>query len=169
MKTDRLNYYRRLAHQGNKNAQRVVDAFDPDQPRDPDGKWGEAGGVASQHEKEARQHEAAGRFGRAAGSYFQAGREHAKAGRYKEEGEARGNELRVRQLSASKEKIPPSNEKTFGHYAAAAEHAGKLAARNPRERYRVHSETVSLSGGPPKFSVQKYKGAIAGWNRTNEE
>jgi hypothetical protein len=43
MNTDRLNYYRRLARTGNKGAQRVVDAFDPNQPREPDGKWGEGG------------------------------------------------------------------------------------------------------------------------------
>ena len=47
MNTDRLNYYRRLANRGNKAAQRVVDAFDPDQPRDPDGKWGSGGGGVS--------------------------------------------------------------------------------------------------------------------------
>jgi hypothetical protein len=40
MKTDRLNYYRLLARKGNVSARRVVDAFDPDQPREPDGKWG---------------------------------------------------------------------------------------------------------------------------------
>jgi hypothetical protein len=46
--TERLNYYRSLARRGNANAQRVVDAFaddwDPDQPRDSDGKWGAGGG-----------------------------------------------------------------------------------------------------------------------------
>ena len=48
MKTERLNYYRSLARRGNANAQRVCDAFaedwNPDQPRDPDGKWGAGGG-----------------------------------------------------------------------------------------------------------------------------
>ena len=44
MKPERLTYYRLLAHRGNKAAQRVVDAFDPDQPRDETGKWGEGGG-----------------------------------------------------------------------------------------------------------------------------
>lgn len=53
MKTERLIYYRRLAHAGNKNAQRVVDAFDPDQPRDSDGKWGEGGGGGGGNAAEA--------------------------------------------------------------------------------------------------------------------
>jgi len=44
MNTERMLYYRRLALHGNKNAQRVVDSFNPDQPREPDGKWGEGGG-----------------------------------------------------------------------------------------------------------------------------
>jgi len=62
---DRLSYYRRLARAGNKGAQRVVDAFSPDQPRDPDGRW--AGGSpaekaknwAKEHEEAAAAHEEA--------------------------------------------------------------------------------------------------------------
>ena len=60
MKTERLAYYRGLARQGNKNAQRVCDAFDPDQPRDPDGKWGGGGGgsakTAAEHLAQAEAH-----------------------------------------------------------------------------------------------------------------
>lgn len=40
----RLTYYRRLARKGNVAARKVADAFDPDQPRDADGKWGSGGG-----------------------------------------------------------------------------------------------------------------------------
>ncbi len=58
MKTDRLNYYRRLARQGNKSAQRVCDAFNPDQPREADGKWGSGGGKgsAAYHNEKATEH-----------------------------------------------------------------------------------------------------------------
>lgn len=41
----RLAYYRQTARRGSRNAQRVVDAFNPDQPREADGKWGEGGGT----------------------------------------------------------------------------------------------------------------------------
>ena len=47
MKPERLTYYRRLANRGNPNAQRVVDAFDPDQPRGPDGKWESGGSIGT--------------------------------------------------------------------------------------------------------------------------
>ncbi len=43
MKTERLAYYKSLARRGNKSAQRVVDAFDPDQPRDERGEWAGSG------------------------------------------------------------------------------------------------------------------------------
>ena len=167
MKTERLNYYRSLARRGNANAKRVCDAFNPDQPREPDGKWGGGGSAASQHEKEAREHEAAGRFGRAAGSYFEAGREHAKAGRYKEEAEARANEIRVRQLSASKERLPLSSEKTFESHGAAAQHAAKLRATNPGQQFRATWVSGGgTSGGPAKFSVQQYTEKM-GWHGIN--
>ena len=39
----RLTYYRRLARQGNGAARRVADEFNPDQPREADGKWGAGG------------------------------------------------------------------------------------------------------------------------------
>ena len=55
MKTERLAYYKSLARRGNKSAQRVCDAFDPDQPREPDGKWG----AGSSERYEASKAEAA--------------------------------------------------------------------------------------------------------------
>jgi hypothetical protein len=41
-----LNFYKRLARDGVKGADHLVKAIDgsPDQPRDPDGKWGSGGG-----------------------------------------------------------------------------------------------------------------------------
>jgi hypothetical protein len=40
-----INFYKRLARDGVKGAKRIVKALDgsPDQPRDPDGKWGSGG------------------------------------------------------------------------------------------------------------------------------
>ena len=100
MKTERLIYYRRLAHAGNKNAQRVVDAFDPDQPRDADGKWGSGGGSSksgqsalshgsreeaahtergNEHMKTAHEHAAKGNAAKAAEHYTKAKESYAAA------------------------------------------------------------------------------------------
>ena len=46
MTPQRLMYYRLLAYRGHRAAQRVVDAFNPDQPREADGKWGDGGGAS---------------------------------------------------------------------------------------------------------------------------
>ena len=59
-----LAFYRRLARDGVSAAREVVDAFDwnPDQPRDPDGKFGEGGGGGSGGRK-------AGEFGKPASEH----------------------------------------------------------------------------------------------------
>ena len=52
-----IAFYKRLARDGIKSAARIVKALDgsPDQPRDPDGKWGSGGGehAAGNNEKAA--------------------------------------------------------------------------------------------------------------------
>lgn len=61
MDNERLRYYRLQALRGNSFARKVVDAFDPDQPRDPDGKWGGGGGgkgTAAYHNQKATEHAA---------------------------------------------------------------------------------------------------------------
>ena len=78
MKTERLNYYRSLARRGNSNAQRVCDAFSPDQPRYPDGKW--AGGSPAEKAKNwAREHETAAAAHEEAKKAYGAARTHHMA------------------------------------------------------------------------------------------
>ena len=51
---DRMNlsFYKRLARDGVPRAKRLVDAFNPDQPRDPDGKFSEGSGSGSSGQPE---------------------------------------------------------------------------------------------------------------------
>ena len=188
MKTERLIYYRRLAHAGNKNAQRVVDAFDPDQPRDADGKWGSGGGgpissakswpvwsaasaaKAAEHRAEAAKARASGEKGFAAAHENAAKEleEHSKTGWRATEAKIASKLATERPVEPVESFVAPGRGNSESHHEAAAlthlESATLAMQRGEIGKAVLHQEAASAH-----TMAQVYRKQVGEGRRTEAE
>lgn len=154
MDNERLRYYRLQALRGNSFAQKVVDAFNPDQPRDPDGKWG-SGGATGKAKVEAGLAHAMGKMteGHAA---IPSGPKQARA--FGQRGLTQGKQLiSTAAAQAHREAAAEHKEMEYRgnrpgaiqgeHIKAAAAHERAAASRDPYESHAAWQGTERMGKG----------------------